>query len=77
MYCFIVHMRYFQVRLTKNLLDFWLPAMTSSRFCKRDATKRKMEHMPNMTMMGNTLTFKGKGIYRSEGGTIIRKGARI
>ena len=31
-----------------------------SRLCKRDATKRKIEHMPNIIVMGNALTFKGK-----------------
>ena len=38
------------------LLD--LSAITMSRLCKIDATKRKIEHMPNMTVMGNALTFK-------------------
>ena len=31
-----------------------------SRLCKIDAKKRKIEHMPNIIVMGTTLTFKGK-----------------
>ena len=38
------------------LLD--LSAITMSRLRKIDATKRKIEHMSNMTVMGNALTFK-------------------
>lgn len=31
-----------------------------SRLCNKHATKRKIEHMPNITVMGNALTFKDK-----------------
>jgi hypothetical protein len=41
--------------------------MKLSRFCKRDATKRKTEHMPNMKTMGYALTFKRKGINQIRG----------
>ena len=30
------------------------------RLCKIDATKRKIEHIPNITVMGNASTFRGK-----------------
>lgn len=36
-----------------------------------------MEDMPNMTMMGNTLNFKGKGINRSEGGRTDRRSMQL
>lgn len=35
-----------------------LSAMTKSRLCKREATKRKIEHMPNITVIGKASTFK-------------------
>lgn len=41
-----------------NLLGFWVSAITMSLLCKIDATKRKMEHIPNMTVMGKASTFK-------------------
>ena len=39
-----------------DLLD--LSAITNSRLCSIDATKRKIEHIPNITVIGNALTFK-------------------
>lgn len=44
----------------KHSLDLWISETTKSRLCKIDAMKRKMEHMPNMTVIGNALTFKKK-----------------
>jgi len=67
MYCLTVHMQCLWVRQLKNLLDLWLSVMKLSRFCKRDATKRKTEHMPNMKTMGYALTFKRKGINQIRG----------
>lgn len=42
----------------EDLLDFWISEITVSRLCKRDATNRKIEHMPNITVIGNASTFK-------------------
>ena len=39
--------------------------MTRSRLCSIDATKRKIEHMPNMTVMGNASTWKKYRIHTS------------
>lgn len=33
-------------------------AIAWSRLCKIDATKRKIEHIPNITVMGKASTFK-------------------
>lgn len=39
-----------------NLLGF--SAIVASRLCRIDAIKRKIEHIPNITLMGNAPTFK-------------------
>lgn len=42
-----------------------LSEMTISRLCKIQATKRKIEHMPNITVIGNASTYTEK-IYNSQ-----------
>lgn len=39
-----------------------------SRLCNKQATQRKIEHMPNMTVMGYALTFKERQIQVLETG---------
>lgn len=40
----------------RNSLGFWFSEITISRRCRTDARNRKMEHMPNMTVIGNAFT---------------------
>lgn len=46
--------------IVQGLNSLGLSAITISRLCKTDATKRKIEHMPNITVMGNASTLRGK-----------------
>ena len=47
---------YMNLKAKMDLLD--LSAITNSRLCSIEATKRKIEHIPNITVIGNALTFK-------------------
>jgi hypothetical protein len=40
------------------LVDLWRSDTTIRRLCKIAAMRRKMEHMPNMTVIGNAFTFR-------------------
>lgn len=46
------------------LLD--LSVITSNRLCSTEATKRKMEHIPNMIVIGNAFTYNNQNIVRHQ-----------